>query len=109
MSDYIDTRDLAEELDALEAAEELSSEETARANTLRELRNEIAEWGDGATLIPIWAFEEYARELADELGLLPDSSTWPLYCIDWEWAARELSHDYFEVELNGTTYKVRAS
>ncbi len=41
--------------------------------------------------------EEYAREIASELGLLnkPDLA-WPFTCIDWEWAAREIMYDYAE-------------
>ncbi len=37
--------------------------------------------------------EAFARDMADQLGtVIPD--TWPLNCIDWEYAARELMHDY---------------
>lgn len=40
--------------------------------------------------------ENFAEEMAESLGLINDHVTWPYTCIDWEWAARELMHDYFE-------------
>lgn len=27
-----------------------------------------------------------------------------MYCIDWEWAVRELQMDYASVRVNGTMY-----
>lgn len=40
--------------------------------------------------------EEFAQNLADDLGLVPDDLSWPCSCIDWERAARELLQDYAE-------------
>ena len=40
--------------------------------------------------------EEFAREQAEETGDMPNGTHWPMYCIDWEWAARELMMDYSE-------------
>ncbi|MEW1959779.1 antirestriction protein ArdA [Kineococcus sp. NPDC059986] len=44
--------------------------------------------------------EDFARETANDLGVLPkdNTDTWPLYCIDWEHAARELFYDYTDAE-----------
>ncbi len=44
--------------------------------------------------------EAFAENMAEECGDVPQagSSQWPLYCIDWEYAARELMYDYFEVD-----------
>jgi len=40
---------------------------------------------------------EFAQELAAELyGKELEEARWPFSCIDWEHAARELSHDYYE-------------
>lgn len=39
---------------------------------------------------------EFAQELAEELGAVPEHANWPNDCIDWERAARELMMDYFE-------------
>lgn len=41
--------------------------------------------------------EEFAEEMAENLGLIPKDYTWPHSCIDWEWAASDLMFDYFEV------------
>jgi antirestriction protein len=40
---------------------------------------------------------DFAENLADELGYLDKNVSWPYTCIDWEWAARDLMYDYFEV------------
>jgi antirestriction protein len=41
--------------------------------------------------------EEFAEELADELGLIDSGAAWPLSYIDWERAARDLMMgDYSE-------------
>ena len=43
------------------------------------------------------AGRNYAMELADELGSVPHDAAWPLNCIDWDGAWRELSHDGFSL------------
>lgn len=40
--------------------------------------------------------EDFAENMADELGLLNREMSWPYDCIDWEKAARELMYDYSE-------------
>lgn len=40
--------------------------------------------------------EEFAEEIAEQLGCIDRKASWPQTCIDWEWAARELMYDYFE-------------
>lgn len=40
--------------------------------------------------------EDFAQELAEAIEGIPLDTTWPLHCIDWEQAARELMFDYFE-------------
>ena len=56
-------------------------------------------------LIEDCEFVEYARQLAEDAFELKD--TWPHYCIDWEFAARELKYDYTSIELDGVTYWYR--
>lgn len=42
--------------------------------------------------------EDFAQNMAEECGYMDKAPpSWPFNCIDWEWAARELMHDYFEV------------
>ena len=42
--------------------------------------------------------EDYAQELAEELGSIPEGAGWPLTCIDWESAWRELTYDGYREE-----------
>jgi antirestriction protein len=58
-------------------------------------------------LIEETGLEEYAQELAEEIGDIT-RDRWPFYCIDWEWAARDLRHDYTSVTVGGTDYLFRA-
>ena len=44
---------------------------------------------------------DYARDLAEDVGAVPQDGAWPLYCIDWERAWREL-------EYGGDNYAVEA-
>lgn len=110
----IDTRELEAELNELEArrndedlADPLDEDETDRLNALIELRNEVgSEFRYGATMVPAGDFTEYAQELAEEIGAIPDGNNWPLHCIDWEWAARELKMDYQLITFDGDDYYV---
>lgn len=40
--------------------------------------------------------EEFAQDMAEQNGDIPRSRevAWPLYCIDWEFAAKKLMYDY---------------
>lgn len=40
--------------------------------------------------------EDFAQEMADQLGAIDKDLAWPHSCIDWENAARELMYDYSE-------------
>jgi hypothetical protein len=115
----LDTRDLQRRLDELqdmadaheedpENEPELDEEEASELAELVTLSDEVSEWHDGATLIPVSDFEDYARDLADDLGMIPSDAAWPLTCIDWEKAAGELEQDYSEVTYLGTDYLVRS-
>lgn len=53
-------------------------------------------------------FEEYAQELAEDIGAIDRNLTWPNNCIDWEKAADELKYDYSEVDIEGRTYYFRS-
>ena len=111
---YLDSRELADRLEELEKQDEdedatpLDEDERDEMESLLSLKNEISEWFDGATLVPEDEFEDYAREMAEDIGAINSSAGWPLHCIDWEWAARELAMDYSSVEYDGITYLVRS-
>lgn len=40
--------------------------------------------------------EDFAEQLAEDLGEIDKDAHWPNNCIDWKKAARELMYDYFE-------------
>ena len=40
--------------------------------------------------------EDFARDMADQLGAVDKNALWPNNCIDWEYAAHELMYDYAE-------------
>lgn len=66
-----------------------------------------ADFKHGETLINESYFEEYAEELAKDVGVIDKEMQWPLTCIDWEQAASELQQDYTSAEYNGTTFWFR--
>lgn len=66
-----------------------------------------SDWEHGTTLVRDSYFEDYARELAEDIGAINDDAGWPNNCIDWEKAARELQMDYTSGEFDGITYWAR--
>jgi hypothetical protein len=66
------------------------------------------DWTYGETLIRESYFEDYARELAEDIGAIDPKANWPLNHIDWEAAADELKGDYMEVDFDGVSYYIRA-
>lgn len=80
-------------------------------NSLRALAEEASgspDWQYGETLIRESYFQDYAMQLAEDIGAVKGDEGWPLNCIDWEKAARELKYDYFAVDFDGVTYYVRS-
>ena len=60
------------------------------------------------TLVRESYFEDYARELADDIGAVNRDATWPNNHIDWEAAAAELRDgDYTSTEFDGVTFYYR--
>jgi len=108
--DMFDSRaidDRIEELDMLDNADD--PEDAAELEALLAFRDGAAasEWEYGVTFISDYYFEDYARELAEDTGAVPDDLAWPRTCIDWEQAARELQSDYASVEFDGLTFYFR--
>ena len=52
-------------------------------------------------------FQEYTQNLAEECGMVDTSARWPMNCIDWEQAARELQMDYSIIIIRDITYWYR--
>jgi len=55
-----------------------------------------------------YAFEEYAEELACDIGAVSRDNQWPLYCIDWARAADDLKQDYMSFSFEDTDWWVRS-
>jgi hypothetical protein len=66
------------------------------------------DWEYGLTFIADFYFEDYAQELAEDIGAIDRTSEWPANHIDWEAAADALKPDYAEFVFRGETYWARA-
>ena len=108
-ADVFDTRDLIQALEDLEDSDDLD-EQLERAQ-LVELANVLSDYAEdykyGATVVADSYFEEYARQLAEDCGMIDRDVSWPQTCIDWAQAARELQSDYTAIEWMGLTYWTR--
>lgn len=111
--DYCALRDLAAQYDYMQTPEIHAGPVTEyERERVAAILNDAAD--DDPTLIPTDEFTDYARELAEECGATAadDPRTgqppWPLYCIDWDRAAYELSHDYSVFTYQGQEYYNRA-
>ena len=96
----------------LRDAGELYYDECAELAALKALADEAsgyaADWQHGETLIRDSYFRDYAMELAEDVcSDAIRNASWPLTCIDWDQAARELQYDYTAVDFDGVTYWVR--
>ena len=87
-----------------ELAEWEASEEGGELQALKSLYDDISR---DSTLIRESYFEDYAQQLADDLGYTSSKMQWPYTCIDWEKAAHELQSDYSCVDFDGVTYYTR--
>lgn len=112
--DIIYVSDLHDEFEELEEHEkEVTSDEyKAKAALLSELAcgGDIKWRGDWYPfqLIRESHFTEFAREYAEESGLIARNAAWPHNCIDWDEAARQLLMDYSAIDIDGVTYYFRS-
>ncbi len=122
-ADIIDSRDVIARIEQLESDRE-SVEEEGKRGRLKEWDDEYGaelaalkaladeaegyapDWHHGAALIRDSYFTTYAQDVADDLGVC-NGTEWPLTCIDWDQAARELQMDYTAVDFDGVTYWIR--
>lgn len=74
---------------------------------LKEDAEGYCDWIGGESLIRWDHFEDYAKQLAEDMGAISGDEKWPLNCIDWEKAVDELKQDYTEVTFDGIDYFVR--
>ena len=115
--EVLDLRDLVQEWrDLLD--EPADERDTDRIAALESMANDLGypaspdgleEYAENEpTMIAARDFEEYAQELAEDIGAMPEGNHWPTYCIDWERAARELAMDYSLCTFDGTDYYIRS-
>lgn len=102
--------DLCEEVRRCEEAlADWKDEYEEELKELDSLELEIgSEFMHGTTLIDVDDFEEYAEELAEDIGAIDRNASWPAYHIDWEAAAKDLSQDYSVCTYEGIDYYYRA-
>lgn len=112
MDDVLDSRDLIERIELLEGlGEDRDEQENEELTALKALAEEASgspDWQHGETLIRDSYFKDYAQELAEDCDMLKDATSWPLTCIDWDQAAKELQYDYFQVDYDGVAYWIRS-
>jgi hypothetical protein len=121
-ADILDSRDVIKRIAELESDRdsfepedgetwpEAFPEEAAELEALEALAKEgegSADWNHGETLSRDSYFEDYARELADDIGAIKSDAGWPNSFIDWKAAAEALQVDYFNVDFDGVTYWIR--
>lgn len=130
--DIIDSRQVIERIEELEArfvcdcdpvgevhaddcncmADPLDADEERELDVLRALAVEgegFSDWSYGETMVRDSYWEEYAQEVANDLGYMDaeNAGSWPFNCINWERAARELQMDYSSIDFDGVTYWIR--
>jgi hypothetical protein len=62
----------------------LDAEDAAELVALLALQSEgegYSDWQHGATLIRDSYFEDYARELAEDIGAIPEDASWPAHQV----------------------------
>lgn len=115
----IDSREIIARIEYLESERESAenpdewddSDEGQELKASKALADEAsgsADWTCGVMLIRDSYFEDYARELAEDIGAIPKNLGWPCNHIDWEGATNALKMDYFSVEFDGVEYWIRA-
>jgi hypothetical protein len=115
MSNWLDARDLDQELDDLRARFEdeedcLDPEEDERRLALEALNEEVNLWEagrNGSALIPDYDFEDYAEELAYDIGMV-DRDAQISHYIDWDKWADDLKDDYLSVDFEGQEYWIQS-
>lgn len=113
--DMVSFDTITERVEALEDAERDEMEETEYKVLVALLKETCGYGGDHqwrgdwypGYMVRDSHFEEYAQTLAEDIGAIDRNATWPLTCIDWAQAARELQMDYSTVEYDGVTFWYR--
>ena len=109
--DMIDSRNVIDRIEALQASTDLDEDETEELAALQALAAECShpDWKDGVALISEGYFVTYAHDLAEDIGgEIFRGNGWPVCHIDWDAAADSLRQDYTRVDFAGQTYWMRS-
>lgn len=115
--DILDSREIIARIEELEAQKAESEEsydwddyadqdELDALYALAEEADSAEDWEYGATLIRDSYFQDYAEQLAEDIGYL-DGDKIMYNFINWERWAEYIQSDYFSVDFDGVTYWVR--
>lgn len=105
--DIIDSRDIIEAIEALQDDDTMIDELAALEALAEEAEEYSSDWQYGEALIRDSYFQDYAQDLAFDIGY-KEPESWPYDCIDWEMAATGLQMDYTSVDFDGVTYWIRS-
>jgi hypothetical protein len=114
--DIIDLRSVLDEYEALigmrDDGEDLDDSDQEYIEAVEELGEQIdlecSAQNEPVLILEGKAFEDYARDLAEDIGAIDRQAGWPADYIDWEAAADALAMDYTSVEFGGFDYLTRA-
>lgn len=118
LGDQFGIRDVIARFEELEGndPETLDDDEQAEFHAIQSFLDDVKGYGGDEQWRGDWYpvgfiadsyFEQYAKELAEDIGAINRDATWPNTCIDWAQAARELQQDYSSVTINGSDYWYR--
>jgi hypothetical protein len=93
--------------DNKQAQDDLFEELSALERLAEEAEPYAPDWPHGAALIADDHFEDYTRQLAEDIGAIDRDAVCPACPIDWEGAADALKMYYTSVDFDGETYWVR--
>lgn len=118
--DIFDSRDIIDRIAELEASEDQDliaaadpqalddRDELALLRTIAAEGETVPDWRYGETFIPEDRFEDYARDLAEDIGAIDREASWPNTYIDWAAAADALKMDYSAFTFDGIDYWARS-
>lgn len=103
---------LGKQVDESKAAmEEWDADNGEELMALKSLQNECegySDWTYGESLIRDSYFEEYAQQVAEDIGAINKDASWPNCHIDWKSAADDLKQNYTSVSFDGEDYWIRS-
>lgn len=116
--DFIETfehyEDMTESFDDIRMDEEEIQDwktgwedELLEIDEINDIENNVTDFTYGETLIPEHEWEDYVRELCEDIGYIPkDLPSW--IEIDWKATAKNVAQDYSFISYQGEDYYYRA-